>query len=286
MHCSNKDLSPTGRTDGNIDGVIRAGQSVPASCQQLTIPTNSNVKGNHPIKTTAGTSNIHKYFITTQRGMTSPDQVPDTYEVRDNTLPLSAAACLTITGRTASHACGPTGNECTPHRAFEHNRNNHPSNRNLMPFGEAKMPSELLDDSSCDHTTDTTDNNLLDTISTLSHHMKTLCDNPLPSNLDILVELEGDMSATGVYNRHQSDDRDVSETERIDSKIRDHTDKPLAETLDGTINPSNSTRTSNPDTENWNAARIPNTRVRKRARGVSSSPNRTDKKTLVENGVL
>ena len=98
--------------------------------------------------------------------------------------------------------------------------------------------------------------------------------------------LEGDKSATGVHNRHQSDDRDVSETERIDSIIRDHTDKPLDETLDGTINPSNPTRTSNPATENCNVARIPNTRVRKRARGVSSSPNRTDKKTLVENGVV
>ena len=265
MQCSSRDLSPSGRTDGNIDGVIRSGQSVPASCQQLTIPTNSNVKGNHPIKTTACTSNIRKYFITTptQRGMTSPDQVPDTYEVRDNTLPLSAAACLTITGRTASHACGPTGNECTPLRAFECNLNNHPSNCNLMPFGEAKMPSERLDNSSCDHTTDTTDNNPLDSTSTSSPHIKTPCDDPLPSNLDILVELEGDMSATGVYNRHQSDDWDVLETERIDSIIRDHTDGPLDETLDGTINPSNPTRTSNPATENRNTARNPNTRVRK-----------------------
>ena len=72
----------------------------------------------------------------------------------------------------------------------------------------------------------------------------------------------------------------------MDSIIRDHTERPQDEILDPTTDPSEPIRTSNIATENHTAARTPNTRVRKQARGLSSSPDRTHKKTLDENGVI
>ena len=105
------------------------------------------------------------------------------------------------------------------------------------------MPSELLDDSACDYTTDTTDNNPLE--SSITPHHKTTCDNSFPSTLDILVDLGGDESATGVTNQHPSDDRDVMEAGRMDPIIRDNSEKPPDETLDWTIGPLDPIRTSN-----------------------------------------
>ena len=76
-----------------------------------------------------------------------------------------------------------------------------------MIFLFGKMPSELLDDSACDQTTDTTDNNPPDSFATSSQHIKSPYDDLLPSTLDILVELGGGKSATGAHNQHPSDMR-------------------------------------------------------------------------------
>ena len=113
---------------------------------------NTNKKGKNLIKTTAGTNRISKYFIktTTQRLTASPNQVPDTDEVRHDITSHPIAAYLPFTGCTQSDAGDPTANEGTPHWAMECTLNNHPSNRDLMPFVDAKMPSEPLDDSACD----------------------------------------------------------------------------------------------------------------------------------------
>ena len=146
------------------------------------------------------------------------------------------------------------------------------------------MPSELLDDSACDYTTDTTDNNPLE--SSITPHHKTTYDNPFPSTLDILADLGGDESATGVNNQHLSDHWDVMEAGRVNPIIRDHTKKPPDETVDRTISPLDPIGNSIVATENHKAAQTPNKRVSKQARGLSGSPDKTYKKTLDENGVI
>ena len=228
-----------------------------------------------------GTNKISKYFTktTTTRSTTSPSQVPDTDEVRNDNISPSP-----LTGCTNSHDRHPARYKGSPPAGVDRNMNLPDSNHEHTPFGKAKMPSELLDDSACDYTTDTTDNNPLE--SSVTPHHKTTCDNSFPSTLDILVDLGGDESATGANNQHPSDDRDVREAGRVDPIIRDHTEKPPDKTLDRTIGPLDSIRTSNVATENHNVAQTPNKRASKRARGLSGSPDKSYKKTLDENGVI
>ena len=216
---------------------------------------------------------------TTTRSTTSPSQVPDTDEVRNDNISPSP-----LTGCTKSLDSHPARYKGTPPAGVDRNMNLPDSNHEHTPFGKAKMPSELLDDSTCDYTTDTTDNNPLE--SSVTPHHKTTCDNSFPSTLDILVDLGGDESATGVNNQHPSDDRDVREAGRVDPIIRDHTEKPPDKTLDRTIGPLDSSRTSNVATENHNVAQTPNKRASKRVRGLSGSPDKSYKKTLDENGVI
>ena len=139
-----------------------------------------------------------------------------------------------------------------------------------MPFVGSKLPGVLLDDSACDNSTNTTDNNPLEASDTTPHHNKIPCDHPLSSTLDILG---GDSSATSVTNQHLSDDQDIPEAGSVDLVTKDHTVKPLNETLDRTISPQDTDRTSSQATENHNAAQTPNTRVRNQVRRLSGSPD-------------
>ena len=147
----------------------------------------------------------------------------------------------------------------------------HSADHGLNMSRHVKLPSELLDVDTQDHTVNTTDNNPLDTTDKILN-----TDHPpqVPSTLQILESLAGDTPRQLVVPDTVSD-ADVDGIDTRNRMIRDPGDDPGI----GVLTPvgAKAVAGQNP---------VPNTGTRKRTRDTSRSPDKTHKKVRDDDGTI